>query len=112
MSDDGNIFDRVARDIFFLTTNKEPSSPSQKPLIFVEDVASSVEGPLSADMLAEAVLERLLLPEPQVFVVPLVNFNKIPPEVIQVRLVTYLFESWQRLQEYRNNIRWDIFMFC
>jgi hypothetical protein len=101
---DSSTLDLVARDIFFITTSKEPLSPSQQPLIYVEDVAASVSGPLSADLLAEAVLERLLLPEPQVFVVPLVNINKIPPEVIQVKLVTYLFESWQRLQEYGNKI--------
>jgi hypothetical protein len=101
---DSSTLDLVARDIFFITTSKEPLSPSQQPLIYVEDVAASVSGTLSADLLAEAVLERLLLPEPQVFVVPLVNINKIPPEVIQVKLVTYLFESWQRLQEYGNKI--------
>jgi hypothetical protein len=101
---DSSTLDLVARDIFFITISKEPLSPSQQPLIYVEDVAASVSGPLSADLLAEAVLERLLLPEPQVFVVPLVNINKIPPEVIEVKLVTYLFESWQRLQEYGNKI--------
>jgi hypothetical protein len=111
MSGGSDVFNRVARDIFFITTSKTPSSPSQGPLIYVEDVASSVEGSgaaLSADMLAEAVLERLLLPEPDAFVVPLMNINKIPAEVIQVKLVTYLFESWLRLQGYQGSLRYDL----
>ncbi|XP_065347962.1 ubiquitin conjugation factor E4 A [Cloeon dipterum] len=101
---ESNIFDRVARDIFILTTSKDPISPSQPPLVYVEDVASSVDSQvgLSANLLAEAVLERLLLPDPGAFVVPYTN--KVSPETVQVKLVLYLFESWQRLQAYNVKI--------
>ncbi|XP_059482914.1 ubiquitin conjugation factor E4 A [Neocloeon triangulifer] len=102
-----NVFDCVARDIFFITTSKEPLSPSQSPLIYVEDVASGVDtsSGLTANLLAEAVLERLLLPDPGAFVVPLTN--RVPPEIIEVKLVAYLFDSWQRLQVYEAKLTPD-----
>lgn len=89
----------LAREVFFITCQ----SASKSPLVFLEDVASALgpEAKLDITLLGEALFERLLLNQPENYVRP--KGIRVPSHVIEEKVITYLFESWRRLQNCNKN---------
>ncbi|XP_015600659.1 ubiquitin conjugation factor E4 A [Cephus cinctus] len=84
--------DKLIDDVFGLTLKKEGKGTSARQLVFVD-----------TDSIEHAVFERLMLPDPESKLVP----TKCPKgialdsHVVQTQIVSYLFESFCRLQRYK-----------
>jgi hypothetical protein len=88
-NDEDTTLDYLARDVFFITCKKNPTTP----LVFLEMSKEHFD----ITLLGEALFERLLLVEPENHVVP--NGTKFSSHIIEGKLIIYLFESWSRLQQ-------------
>lgn len=80
--------EQLAREVFFLTCRKT----SSRPLVFLELSGDNVD----ITWLGEALFERLLLTEVENHVIP--SGRQIPNNVIEGKVISYLYESWCRLQ--------------
>lgn len=98
---------QLIENIFKFTVNKDENYKSDKPqtLVYLEEIAAAAEKPLlDMDLLQHALFERLLLESPTSFLIKRGAAKNIDERVTSVECITYLFECYKDLSQYRNNI--------
>lgn len=94
----------VFQDIFHFTINPnifEGSCDNDKQLIYLEELADSLKPNVLIDIetLEQALFERLLLSEPEAFVIPK-TCKTYMEHVVQRQVFPYLFNAMQQLEKY------------
>lgn len=100
-----NIYDQkinsLIEQVFMITLNKNPQK--NKQLVFIEDLAPLATNQLlNLNILEQALFERLLLPTPADFLIPNNIRSAEIEDIIETRVIIYLFGAYQRNERIRN----------
>lgn len=98
----------LVENVFLLTLNKDVRK--NKQFIYMEEIASGLPSKLfNFDLLSHALFERLLLQTPEDFLLPNNVNNDQTAAVIEKRGLIYLFNCFERNENFRNNANDSIF---
>lgn len=94
----------IVQNVFHFTINPdafEGSPTSSRQMVVLEELAEAMKPRKHIDLeaLEQALFERLLLPNPECYVIPK-NCRMFEENVIQRQVFPYLFSSIQNLQSY------------
>lgn len=94
-----NQINDIAEDIFYITINKEETTKRKKQLIYLEELAeSSSQAYFDLELLEQAVFERILLDNPENYVVP--KTDKPDSAACNKYVLRYLANCYSSLQNY------------
>lgn len=87
--------------VFLFTLNKDLK---RTKMVYLEEISSGLPSKLfNFDLLTHAVFERLLLPNPQDFIIPNTPTANSDPDVAQTKGLLYLFQCYIRNQTFSGN---------
>lgn len=101
-NDENELVNSIVENVFYITINPNaPEGVTDRQVVYLEDLAESLKPRIQIDLeaLEQGLFERLLLPNPEVFVLP-VKFKLYQSHVTQRLVFPYLFNSMQNLQSY------------
>lgn len=88
--------------IFLITINRTPRK--NKQFVFMDDLAASnpTTTLMNVELLEQALFERLLLPKPDDFLIPNNVRNSDTDDVISSNVISYLYQSFERLNSWNH----------
>lgn len=100
----------IIEKVFRFTINKDVTSKSRLPLVYMEEIAPlSENGLFKFDILEQALFERLLLLNPQDYILPKNHaIDSDNDYVIETKVINYLYRAYEICEELRNNKNDDI----
>lgn len=101
-NDENETINSFVENVFYITINPNAlEGVTDRQLVYLEDLAEASKPRIQIDLeaLEQGLFERLLLPNPEVYVVPS-KFKLYQSHVIQRQVFPYLFSSMQNLQSY------------
>lgn len=104
-NDENETANNIVENVFHITINPNAlEGTTDRQLVFLEDLAEASKPRIQIDLevLEQGLFERLLLPNPEVYVLPK-KFKLYQSHVIQKLVFPYLFSSMQNLLSYDSN---------
>ncbi|KOB79068.1 Ubiquitin conjugation factor E4 A [Operophtera brumata] len=101
-NDENETTNNIVENVFHITINRNAlEGNTDRQLVYLEDLAeaSKPRTQIDLELLEQGLFERLLLPNPEVYVLP-TKIKLYQSHVIQKLVFPYLFSSMQNLQNY------------
>lgn len=97
-------------NVFLFTLNKDLNRQGRQ-YVYLQEIACGLPSKLfNFDLLTHAVFERLLMPNPQDFLIPNATAtNNSDPDVAQTKGLLYLFQCYERNQSFSSNKNDSVF---